>query len=834
MLTHSLRAPLLALLLLAAAPRFAQAQTGSVGIGTTTPNASAALDVSSTSKGFLPPRLSTAQRNAMSPAPTAAAAGLTIYNTDTQSLNTWDGTRWLLTPTYTTTPPPASLPDVTFAYTGSTQTYTVPASVRQLTVVARGAAGYGSGGRGAVVQATLVVVPGEVLVVEVGGTPYNGGGAGNTPNMPAVYAGGGATDLRRLLATGVTGDYSSSRNALLVAGGGGSQGNSGITTFGGSGGTPLGGAGNGSGGSGATQQGPGSVNGGNAGTNNQGGAATSNGSVVGGGGGGGYYGGGGGSTTTGGGGGGGSSWVVPGVGATNVSYAVATAGGVGSLTISPIPSLATVTYNPSPTGGGSSGSGSPAGNLTGDVTSAGLATTYANVVPAAKGGAGTVSGLLKADGTGLVSAAAPGTDYLTPAGAATSLIQNQATSAQAGGFNVAGTGTVGGLLTAGSATVGGRVGIGTSSPTQALDVRGNVRLGDDGSGVGTGPAIEFVGPGFSTDPVGVYRVNPAADQSELRVVVGDVADPNDKFVLGRMAGTNAEGGIPAGTFTPTFSVSSTGQVTAPGLAGTGPRVVTADATGTLSATQALPTDAQQLSLRGNTLTLTNGGSVVLPSGGTGGTGGGDNLGDHTATQNLDLATNQLVGNGGTAGLAVSSTGNVGIGTTSPAARLDVVGTVRIPAASGYTYDGPRAYTLMLGAFDFRPEDGVTPLLYRQGTEEVYPGTASSSIFRAPVHLPQGALVTSITLLSYDNEPSYDIQAQLMEYRTVSFQSYNMSMGRAVTSGTPWYSEVSSDVYGYPVDNNTRAVSVRVIFGVGNTPSLTLRGVRVNYTVSRVD
>ena len=45
-------------------------------------------------------------------------------------------------------------------------------------------------------------------------------------------------------------------------------------------------------------------------------------------------------------------------------------------------------------------------NLTGDVTSVGNATSYANVVPAAKGGAGTITGALKANGSGTVSQAA--------------------------------------------------------------------------------------------------------------------------------------------------------------------------------------------------------------------------------------------------------------------------------------------------------------------------------------------------------------------------------------------------------------------------------------------
>lgn len=59
--------------------------------------------------------------------------------------------------------------------------------------------------------------------------------------------------------------------------------------------------------------------------------------------------------------------------------------------------------------------------LTGDIvtSSGGVATTYNNVVPSNKGGAGTVSGLMKANGSGTVSAATAGTDYVVPSGSIT-------------------------------------------------------------------------------------------------------------------------------------------------------------------------------------------------------------------------------------------------------------------------------------------------------------------------------------------------------------------------------------------------------------------------------
>jgi hypothetical protein len=460
-------------------------------------------------------------------------------------------------------------------------------------------------------------------------------------------------------------------------------------------------------------------------------------------------------------------------------------------------------------------SASVAGNLTGDITSSGTTTTYANVVPANKGGAGTVSGLLRADGTGLVSAATPGTDYLTPAGAATGFIQNQIATAQAGGFSVAGAGTVGGLLTAGSATVAGRVGIGTTAAqpaTQALDVRGNVRLGTDGNGVGTGQAIEWVGPGVSTDPVGIYRVNPAADQSELRVVVGDVADANDKFVVGRMPGTSTEGGIPTGSFTPTFSVSSTGQVNAPALAGTDTRVVTADATGTL-ATQALPTDAQQLSLSGSTLALTNGGSVTLP------TASGDNLGNHLATQNLNLGTNALIGNGGTTGLSVDAAGNA-----------------QLPAAKAYRYAAPKAYSITYGASDFQPETNAAAngklLFTNNNADDFYP-SAANGVLRAPMHLPQGAVITSITLIYYDFvSPDITLTLRSITPSLINTSAFT-SLGSITPTGAPGYSSATLTPTSTVTIDNAKVYTLRASFGAVDS-NLTITAVRVNYTVTQAE
>jgi len=482
MLNRYLLAPLAALGLLAA-PRLALAQTtmppGGVTIGApTAPDASAVLDLRSTSKGLLPPRLSAAQRDAIA----SPAAGLTIYNTDTNRLNTWNGRNWDQALSASETPISAS--PQTYTVPGQ-YSYTVPVGIVSLAVEVAGARGgdYSStpGGAGGRALSTLSVTPGETLVLTVGGAGtvaptvgtggggFNGGGNGTDGRG----GGGGASDIRR------------GSTRIVVAGGGGGAGNNSST--GGNGGTPDGQPGTGTGaGGGGTSTGPGA---------GYGGVGNGNGSIGGTGGytggGGGYFGGGGGGQFSMGGGGGGSSYVAP-TGTSGGSYGVAaTSTGDGSITLTPGPFVAQSVSN------------TPGDNL-------GNHTATQNL--------------------------------------------NLAT------YQLVGNGGSTGLTISST----GNVGIGTAAAdpiTQKLDVRGNVRLGDNANGgTGAGQALEWVGPGVNTDPVGLYRYNTANDASELRVVVGDVADANDKFVVGRMPGTNAEGGIPTGSFTPNFTVRADGNV----------------------------------------------------------------------------------------------------------------------------------------------------------------------------------------------------------------------------------------------------------------------------------
>jgi hypothetical protein len=114
----------------------------------------------------------------------------------------------------------------TFSSTGKEQEFKVPAGVTSIHVVAIGSAGgtnakSAAGGLGAIVSGDLTVKPEDVLYVEVGGIPFNGGGSSEGGG-----SGGGASDVRTV-SIGVApspGNKASLESRLLVAAGGGGGG----------------------------------------------------------------------------------------------------------------------------------------------------------------------------------------------------------------------------------------------------------------------------------------------------------------------------------------------------------------------------------------------------------------------------------------------------------------------------------------------------------------------------------------------------------------------------------------------------------------------------------
>ena len=118
----------------------------------------------------------------------------------------------------------------------------------------------------------------------------------------------------------------------------------------------------------------------------------------------------------------------------------------------------------------------------------------------------------------------------------------------------------------------------------------------------------------------------------------------------------------------------------------------------------------------------------------------DNLGNHTATTNIQLGTHWLSGDGGNEGINVSTNGLVGIGTNAPASALDVVGsnnnndegvTVRIHNANA----GVDAWA------GFRIDNDLGDIGYLWSGSSAY----SAPLYRSRLLLEAGSTATGVTL-----------------------------------------------------------------------------------------
>src|SRR6476661_1847111 len=169
-----------------------------------------------------------------------------------------------------------------------------------------------------------------------------------------------------------------------------------------------------------------------------------------------------------------------------------------------------------------------------------------------------------------------------------------------------------------------------------------------------GSGLEMANPAVSTDVLGLYRANVAANQSELRAVVGD--DPyggtnSDRFVVGTVNSSTA-GTLLTGAFTPQLTVLSNGSL---GIGVT-------------------PQNRFDVQLQGRTGTHPTGRPFYV----TGDVGQGDTgfeFRHSNGTQGIGIGYNSLYATGSNTNqnlnLLPLGTGGVGIGTTNPLSRVSI-------------------------------------------------------------------------------------------------------------------------------------------------------------------
>ena len=161
------------------------------GIGTTTPDPSAMLDVSSNDKGLLPPRMTEAERDAI----TSPADGLVIYQTDgSVGLYVRSSSTWVKLAASTSSSSGSANNNhsyVEFTNTGNLTNWIVPVGVNKLEINIAGSVG-GSGGS---------------IIHSANGSVYGGYGGGVAGFVSClVYVSSGDTISYLLGNNGTTGN----------------------------------------------------------------------------------------------------------------------------------------------------------------------------------------------------------------------------------------------------------------------------------------------------------------------------------------------------------------------------------------------------------------------------------------------------------------------------------------------------------------------------------------------------------------------------------------------------------------------------------------------------
>lgn len=174
-------------------------------------------------------------------------------------------------------------------------------------------------------------------------------------------------------------------------------------------------------------------------------------------------------------------------------------------------------------------------------------------------------------------------------------------------------------------------------------------------------------------------------------------------------------------------------------------------------------------------------------------------------------------------------GNVGIHGAPSDAALHVVGDVE---AGGFKYNAPKERHLSLPSCAFQPtyalQDWYTTYL---GNIYVLSG---GGVFHAPVLLPDGAVVTELTVYVHDNDPIHNFHVTLNrldlspldepeEMATVFSSGVGDEFGKQILTTTP---------ESWPIDNSDYAYYIRVVFA--DTPQLHLRAAVLTYTVNEPD
>ncbi len=177
-------------------------------------------------------------------------------------------------------------------------------------------------------------------------------------------------------------------------------------------------------------------------------------------------------------------------------------------------------------------------------------------------------------------------------------------------------------------------------------------------------------------------------------------------------------------------------------------------------------------------------------------------------------------------MAITSAGNVGIGTAIPAAMLDVNGALKV---NGAVTIPTTTRILAVPCAAFAPINSSIGFVRCQGVGTVDGNIAAQSVaFVAPIFLPDGAVITQFEALVDDSDATQNITVVIDKQLVAGVFS---SPSVLTSSGTPGFTTLSQSL-SHTVDNSTGAYMIRASWTVPmSVGDVRLRLARVTYTVT---
>lgn len=185
--------------------------------------------------------------------------------------------------------------------------------------------------------------------------------------------------------------------------------------------------------------------------------------------------------------------------------------------------------------------------------------------------------------------------------------------------------------------------------------------------------------------------------------------------------------------------------------------------------------------------------------------------------------------------------NVGIGLTPTTNKLEVNGNIGIPAANSYAYTSAKTKYLSVPASAFALQsiylastNGIALAGFVTGQARWVQGGSSSTdaYLFAPLNLPDGALVTAVSIYAYDASASDEVSAELYSLPNGSITP--QSIAATGTSGAGFASgavTLNTTTVNQTIDNSGYSYYLR-FKTKESTNALRLYSAKVTYTVTK--